>query len=738
MRVLSIVFCFALLWVGEGSAQTARRIPRVRTLTLEGVTALPESAVRDSLVTRASGCRGLLLRPLCAVTHVSFFYEKNELEAEEVPRDALRIRVIYFRNGYRETQVASAIEPVGTDGEYVDVVFRVSEGPLTTVGSLEVTQSREVLSAGRIRAADLPATGDALDLNRIDSARIRLRNALWDRGYADAVVSDSVVVDPATHVAALAIAIETGPATTIGSVAVEGNETVSDRTVTRLLDLPVGSAFRRTDLTAGQRRLFDTQLFRQSVVRVPATPDSLKRVVVSVREAPSRSLSVGAGFNTVDFAQSEVRFVRYNLFGGARRLDARAAVGNLLVRQLSGRGVFRDVTTAPLGGEVDGSFLRPTWQLGLELTQPFFLSRSMSLGVGVSASRRTIPGVVIDRGLAANVAVTRRIGEGFPVSLAYRFERADIEAGDLYFCINFGVCDVPTVHALDQPHRLSPITLTARLERADDPIAPTTGYLARVDLVHASRLTASDFQFQRVDGEASRYLRLGRFVLAGRVRAGWVRPLGGTRGALGLPEGDTGILHPRLRFLAGGSRSVRGFAENQLGPRVLTIAPSVLLSADSTGAPVCSTAAIADASCDPNAVPSSEFAARPLGGNTLLEAGVELRVPLLRGITGAVFVDAGSLRGQRLNFPPGSRSAVTPGFGFRYRSPIGPVRIDLGIRNLAVEDLPVVTQLPGPDGEPRLVQLATMKRYDPLEGRTARFLSVFSRLQLHLAIGEAY
>ena len=177
---------------------------------------------------------------------------------------------------------------------------------------------------------------------------------------------------------------------------------------------------------------------------------------------------------------------------------------------------------------------------------------------------------------------------------------------------------------------------------------------------------------------------------------------------------------------------------NQLGPRVLTIPPDHLIRADSTGAPTgCTLASIEDRTCDPNVAPSADFLPRPLGGNTLLEGSIEYRVPLTPTVTGALFVDAALVRGQRLNFPPGSRSAVTPGLGVRYLSPIGPVRLDLGIRPTLAEELPVVTQLLDEHGELRLVQLPTLLRYDPLEGSSG-LRGFFSRLQLHLAIGEAF
>ena len=223
------------------------------------------------------------------------------------------------------------------------------------------------------------------------------------------------------------------------------------------------------------------------------------------------------------------------------------------------------------------------------------------------------------------------------------------------------------------------------------------------------------------------------------VRAGWVAASASTSEAVGVAGGDLGLLHPRKRFYAGGARSVRGFAENQLGPRVLTITADRLITPGDTGAVApCSIATIEDGSCDPNVAASDQFVPRPLGGNTMLEVSVEYRFPLTRTITGAAFVDGGVVRGRRLNLPPGDRTAVTPGVGIRYTSPIGPVRLDLAVRPRVAEDLPVVTELPGEDGRPRLAQLDGTKRYDPTESGGGFLRQLTSRLQLHLAIGEAW
>jgi outer membrane protein assembly factor BamA len=222
---------------------------------------------------------------------------------------------------------------------------------------------------------------------------------------------------------------------------------------------------------------------------------------------------------------------------------------------------------------------------------------------------------------------------------------------------------------------------------------------------------------------------------------GWVRAAKGTNQALGVTGAQEDlVVHPRKRFYAGGSQSVRGFGERQLGPRVLTVSPTALT--DTALAAPCTNAQLADGSCNPNlaGLGASAFQPQPLGGNALAEASIEYRFPLwpVHGISAAVFLDGAIIStNQLVNFLDAT-TAITPGFGLRMDTPVGPVRLDLGIRPTLVEDLPVVTQVTDAGGSASLVTLTATRRYDPLDSSGSFFRQVMSRLRLHLAIGPPF
>lgn len=747
--------------------------PEVARLTITGVKSVPKNELEENLAIEASHCRSTPLVPVCWISKSPIFFQRAYLDHDELARDVIRARVFYYLRGYRETTVDTVVRPAGK--HRVWVTLAVHEGPPTVVSTLQVNQTVSVLNPHDVRTRLSLHPGRALNLLELDSTRVNLRNRLWEKGYADAIVDTSTVVDTVTRQAVVVIRVEPRWVARVGDIRVEGNQDVSRRTILKSLSFHTGDIYRRNDVLESQRTLYESNLFRRASIATPrrsalvrdsilrdtlgrdpfardslrrlarardslgrGSPDSVKLVTITVQEAPPRLMRVSAGFNTVDFVQLEGRYTNYDWLGGARQLTTLVTVGNLLARQLNGTGIFYDVSKTVVGAGA-GKYFLPSFEASGELRQPWFGSPRNDIALSLFTHRRIAPGIYVDRGYGASGTFTRRLTTRGPASLTYRFEVTNVDAGDVYFCISYGVCDAPTLAALRKNQKLSPLTVSASLDQADDPYEPRRGYRAELNVEHATAYTLSDFRYDRVTGNTALYLPLGKkSVLAGHLRAGYVQALASTAEAVGAtldssPGADTRhILHPRKRFYLGGATSVRGFVENQLGPRVLTIAPEKLRgSPSSASASVCpSTTPIAQ--CDPNAsyISNNDFDPRPLGGNLLLEGSTEYRFPVFGSFLGAVFVDAGYLAQNTNPTLARSEAAVTPGFGGRYLSPVGPVRVDIGINPIISEKLPVVTE-DFVNGQRTLVTLQQRRTYQTGHG-------LLSRLTLHLAIGEAY
>ncbi len=179
-------------------------------------------------------------------------------------------------------------------------------------------------------------------------------------------------------------------------------------------------------------------------------------------------------------------------------------------------------------------------------------------------------------------------------------------------------------------------------------------------------------------------------------------------------------------------QSVRGFAENELGPQVLEVRRTSLLAAG------CTDVTIAAGSCDPTPIPSSEFFTRPTGGSSLIEGGAELRLSLGGKLGGVIFLDGAYVGTSGLDLPAPGRGAITPGGGLRYRSPLGVLRLDVGVRPVGERSLPVVAAITDASGIERIVVLSREKSYSPVDPNPGVLRSLARRLVVHFAMGQAF
>jgi len=184
------------------------------------------------------------------------------------------------------------------------------------------------------------------------------------------------------------------------------------------------------------------------------------------------------------------------------------------------------------------------------------------------------------------------------------------------------------------------------LNETDDLVNPTRGGIARFSVEPVGANFGGDVDLVRVIGEGRLYVPLPyRFGAAGRTRFGSQDT---TNGSAQIPLFE--------RFYAGGIGSVRGYARRRVGPLASQLLP---LS-------VCNAHGKNFIDCD-----------QPVGGKSLVELSAELRRPVTETIDVIGFLDAGQVSLHSWDFPIGDLQYGI-GVGARYRSVIGPLRVDLG------------------------------------------------------------
>ncbi|PYP79365.1 MAG: hypothetical protein DMD35_08590 [Gemmatimonadetes bacterium] len=736
---------FAVAAGQSGGAREARPVVGlhdsidVASLEFAGAKAVSTDDLKRIVFTRTSSCRLPFLVPLCKLTPTQLFRDRRRTTPAALGEDITKLRVYYWQRGYRDAQVDTVLVPAKRG---MAVAFRIVEGEPTRVGTLDVSQRTRVLTPEELAGAVVLRSGDPLDLVALDSTLARLRTAVWNKGYGDVHIDTAVPRPDPSKVVPVRIDVDPRWITRVGRVEFNGNSVMSDATLRRGVLLQPGTLYTRDAVLESQRRLFQSPGIGRAVVVTPPAGDSIKTITVAVSELRARHIETSIGFNTIEFAQAAVE-LRHNGLGAGRWLRARVAAANLLSEQLNGWGIFQRVIPADATFDVD-EFMKPTYQASLTLTQPWIAGARTSAAVSAFAGRRSIVGVAVDEHAGASVGIVHELAPRLPIGLNYRFETTRVEAGAVYFCSAYGICDASTIAALGRRQRLAPIGVSGWIDRSDDLDSPTRGYTGVIDLEHASTATGSTFAHERAAADLSYYKPFGTIpsdynvtkppkVLALHARAGIVRPHAGDRASLGIADEGEGVLHPRARFYAGGMQSVRGFAENELGPRVLQARRASLLAVG------CTDVSIATGGCDPSAVPNDQLFARPTGGSSVVEGSVELRMPLAKNLSGVGFVDGAYVGTSGLSTVAKGKGAVTPGLGFRYRSPLGVLRLDFGLRPVGHESLPVVVAIPDVEGNERVIRLTREKSYSPVEDPSpGTWHAIARRIVVHFAMGQAF
>jgi translocation and assembly module TamA len=205
---------------------------------------------------------------------------------------------------------------------------------------------------------------------------------------------------------------------------------------------------------------------------------------------------------------------------------------------------------------------------------------------------------------------------------------------------------------VDNPYLLYLLDATVTLDLRDDPLEPHEGHYVSLLLRVGLDPTGGSYD----DDPAEDFYRyaLGKLDFRGYYRLHERVDLD-LRAATGLvfPLGDSALCPPDERFFAGGANSVRGYPYRAIGDW--------------------RTCAEDDADC---------VEPPPPGGNTFWEFSLELRVRLLGGLSAAAFFDAGNVVDGTFRTRYAASLAVvhpTVGAGLRYRTPVGPIRLDVGV-----------------------------------------------------------
>ncbi|HUF12209.1 MAG TPA: BamA/TamA family outer membrane protein [Longimicrobiales bacterium] len=647
--------------------------------------------------------------------------ETVRLDLNLVAQDVDRLALFYRRSGFLGTRVLPDVDVRGEDA--VAVSFIILRGDSVLVDSLLIEGAEEVLDTAAIRRKLPLAEGDLFDTDEFLASADTLLAALHERGHANAEVLRNYAADTVSDRATVWLVAIPGPVVRVDSIIVRGGGRLGRTNALRQLAVREGALLRARDLSESQRNLFSLDLIQFATVTV--APDSLQQdtasasetVLVQISETPVYLVEAAAGYGTVDCMRAQTRWTSRSFMGGARRLVLSGSVSKLGIGQPLDLGLSNSMCRAYRDDEFGNTL---DYRVAADLNQPYFLSPLNRLNGTLFAERQSEPSLYQRQAYGAEAALTRRLHLRDIIGFAAKAEYRRTLASEAVYCFALAVCQESELLALGEFHWRNAVSATYLRDRANSPIDPSRGYIARFALEYAPNFFGTKVDFARLTVEGSRYFPIGRdWVLATRLRIG---DFLGT--AHIVPDGDVDVgelLPPEERFYAGGATTVRGYGRNEMGTEEASgvyVAEQTRVNPEFGGIPK-------------GFGPQGDIAFVPLGGTAVAIASAELRMPapFLSDLLGlAFFVDAGALSTGSVIDIEFQDLRYTPGAGLRIRTPVGPARFDVAIRPHGPPTAPLLA--PDPLDPDRLIQI---------DDNFARDESgLFRRLQFHLAVGQAF
>ena len=570
---------------------------------------------------------------------------------------ASAIRGIYLRRGFAHSKISSAANerPAVATGEgRVKPLITIVEGPLTQIGTVSFSGNESIPSgelASRIGSAAGGPYFEPTVVQDRDAVLLEYRN----RGFATATAEVSAQLAEDRSRVDLTFRITEGPQTIVDHVLVIGNVRTDEKVIAREIVLQPGRPLGLGDLIESRRRIAALGLFRRVQITEIAHFGSTKHdVLVTVEEAPSTTIGYGGGLEASErlqeasgtgVAEERLEFAPRGFFEvGRRNLGGRNRSVNLFTRLSLRPDSSADDGDNDLFGfaeyRVIGTYREPR---SFGLKSDIVITGAIEQGIRSSFN-------FARKGV--NVEVARRLNREVRIGGRYSFNTT--KTFDVTFDTETDEGEIATIDRIFPQVRLSAFSAAISRDTRDDVVDPSRGRFLSADGTIAARALGGEVGFLKSYVQGLFFHRLPvrrRVVFAGRVALGladgFPRLVEQTDADGNVIEGEFVTIEDlpaSERFFAGGDSTIRGFA------------------LDSVGAP--------------NTITTTGF---PRGGNAMLLLNAELRVPVWGDLGAAFFVDGGNVFERTTQLDLGElRGSV--GFGVRYRSPIGPVRLDLGFK----------------------------------------------------------
>ena len=553
-------------------------------------------------------------------------------------RDIMLIQGYYFDRGYINVKVGDPRMELSPDRHSMYITVAIEEGQQFRIGALDV--KGELLDSRDVYLRRLQAKpGDVFNRTQVAQDVQNIADLYKDKGYAYVNSTPETRVDDKQRIVDLSFDIQKGPLVNFERINIRGNSKTRDKVIRREMRIYEGEQFSQHGLDYSKRRVNSLGFFdKVELTTKRGSSDDTMDVNVEVGERQTGAFQIGAGFSSVEQFIFQAQISQNNLLGRGTSATLQAQVSGL--RQLY---MFQ---------YEDPYFFDTNWTFGWNL----FNQQRYYLGFTRKATGGSLTwGYMLTDTIRMYLTYTLQdvgVQTGGRSNLFTGGQRSPLPAGSLANLLHSGI--------------LSSARVSIAHDTRDDRMFPHSGWYNTASAEFAEPAFGSQSQFTRYEGALRYYYPLwGPLTLRLKAEAGLIT----SRDPQGVPIFE--------RYFVGGIYDIRGFALYSLGPKIMV--PGSTRSGSQE--------------------PDSALTTFSVGGNLRTLAKAEIEIPIFdkMGIRGVVFTDLGNaynLENQYCRLKPAwADVSVDPcvklfplnslrsswGFGFRWFSPIGPLRFEWGL-----------------------------------------------------------
>jgi outer membrane protein insertion porin family len=601
----------------------------IKRISFEGNKAMSDGELRDQIATKEEWV-------------FSFITNRGVLDRDILTNDVAILSQYYNDNGYVDHKVDDPVLLRARDG--LEIVFRIHEGPQYRVGKVEI--GGELIQDGKemLKSVKL-TTGQIFRGSRLREDITTLEEMYSNKGFAFRQVDPVTNINPNQKIVDVALVITRGPPVYFNRVLVAGNTKTRDKVVRRELLTNEQELFSGNKITQSRNSLQRTGYFEDVQVTTKKTnqPDTID-VLVDIKEGPTGTFQVGAGYSSGDGFLFNATVAEKNLFGRGQGVSGNFSIG-------SSRQDFI-----------------------FNVNDPYFMDSKMSAGLDAFKTKREYTDFDENKmGFSVNTSYPLKdFRMPFFGGRRDRVMGSDELAGNtpmtMWDYMRGGVAYDLTHENIDGVSKNAPESIQNEAGKTlTSAVTPGLTYDSRDHFFAPTEGTKSAFAVKMAGlGGDTRFIKAdisGRWhyplLKDPKWGGNWVLALGGQLGyGVGLADKNDGGSDLPLfeRYFLGGINSVRGFADRSLAPR----APS--------------NCSVPEGS--PPGTPAVCKGTEVIGGDKAAVFNTEILFPIMEqyGVRGVAFFDVGN---SFNDFSFGDlRKSV--GAGVRWMSPFGPLRVELG------------------------------------------------------------